>query len=144
MTTLNEFDAVRQAAKMDHMVQKLSDTYAALLAIPPSNEFRVRNQPLYASILDALASITGFDAELIQTQFERGATLHRTDFGFTFVKFSKFSDMPVSVGAGENLCCDVVWYWQISEVKPVLKFCACGRPRGFIPNQVSFLHGNRE
>lgn len=58
---------------MKNHKQLLADFYLKLLAIPATNIFRIRNQALYASTLDALSYLLMEDRETIQRIFERMA-----------------------------------------------------------------------
>lgn len=56
---------------MKNHKQLLADFYLALLAIPATDIFRIRNQALYAQVLYAVAYQLGEEKETIQRIFER-------------------------------------------------------------------------
>lgn len=53
------------------MIRMLSNFYLTLLIISPTDEFRIRNQYLYAAVRQALANSINEDEETIQNIFEK-------------------------------------------------------------------------
>lgn len=58
---------------MKNRKQLLADFYLELLAIPATDIFRIKYQPLYANVLFVLSQQLGEDQETVQRIFERMA-----------------------------------------------------------------------
>jgi hypothetical protein len=59
------------------MLSQLINIYGMLLQIPPNEEWRIRNQDIYAKLRDDIALLSGVDAENVQNFCEAASRLAR-------------------------------------------------------------------